>query len=109
MDDGTRAYQLSVLAQMDEIIRSAVIRRLKGVRLTVNEDWQKLLDEQLGANAQLDEGELRARSEKAAALKELAESRFSVLIGPAGTGKTTALSVLCQQPDIMNRGILLLA
>ena len=109
MDDGTRAYQLSALAQMDEIIRSAVIRRIKGVRLAVNEDWQKLLDEQLGANAQLDEGELRARSEKAAALKELAESRFSVLIGPAGTGKTTALSILCQQPDIMNRGILLLA
>lgn len=109
MDDGTRAYQLSALTQMDDIIRSVVIRRLKGVRLSLNENWPKLLDEELGTNAQLDEDELKARSEKAAALKELAESRFSVLLGPAGTGKTTVLSVLCQQPDIMNRGVLLLA
>jgi hypothetical protein len=53
--------------------------------------------------------EERARKEKAAALVEIAASRFSVLIGPAGTGKTTLLSVLCQRPEIYNDGILLLA
>ena len=43
------------------------------------------------------------------ALKILAESRISVLIGPAGTGKTKLLSVLCSQENIKNEGILLLA
>ena len=53
--------------------------------------------------------EERARQEKAVSLKELAESRFSVLIGRAGTGKTTLLSVLCGQPDIAEGEVLLLA
>jgi hypothetical protein len=109
MSDGARAYQLSRLTQMDEIIRSAVSRRLKGVRIQITADWRKLLDNRLGPDVSLDEDELEAREEKATALKELAESRFSVLIGPAGTGKTTVLSVLCQHHDIKGRGILLLA
>lgn len=109
MSDGTRAYQLSRLAQMDEIIRHAVTRRLKGVRIQITADWHRLLDNRLGTDVSLDEEELRAREEKAAALQELAESRFSVLIGPAGTGKTTVLSILCQHRDIKDQGILLLA
>jgi energy-coupling factor transporter ATP-binding protein EcfA2 len=56
-----------------------------------------------------DEREERARREKAAALKELAESRFSVLIGPAGTGKTTLLAVLCGHLQVTSGGVLLLA
>ena len=55
------------------------------------------------------EVEESARDEKTAALQELAESRFSVLIGPAGTGKTTLLSVLCSHPEIHGAGICLLA
>ena len=50
-----------------------------------------------------------ARKEKAAALAELAASRFSVLIGPAGTGKTTLVAALCRAPEIKEGGILLLA
>ncbi|MBI4622114.1 MAG: AAA family ATPase [Verrucomicrobia bacterium] len=53
--------------------------------------------------------EERARQEKSTALAETAASRFSVLIGPAGTGKTTLLSVLCQRKEIHGEGILLLA
>src|SRR5208283_3048363 len=56
-----------------------------------------------------DEFEESARQEKTASLKELAEARISVLIGPAGTGKTTLLSVLCSNPEVSAGGILLLA
>ena len=56
-----------------------------------------------------DEEERRARKEKAAALKEIAEARFSVLAGAAGAGKTTVLGILCSQPEITDEGILLLA
>ena len=47
--------------------------------------------------------------EKAAALEQLYRSRISVLIGPAGTGKTTLLKMLCSLPDVAQRGVLLLA
>jgi putative ribosome biogenesis GTPase RsgA len=42
--------------------------------------------------------EERARTEKAAALEQLFRSRIAVLIGPAGTGKTTLLRMLCALP-----------
>lgn len=55
------------------------------------------------------EQEERRRIEKAAALKVLAESRIALLVGPAGTGKTTLLSVLCGHPAITSGEVLFLA
>lgn len=110
MDDGYPAYQLSRLAEMGGIIRRGVERRVKGGRHELAADWSSLLDEALGDLASTgDEAEQRAREEKVAALKELAASRVSVLIGPAGTGKTTLLSVLCNHSQIKNGGVTLLA
>ncbi|GAJ13902.1 unnamed protein product, partial [marine sediment metagenome] len=53
--------------------------------------------------------EIKARAEKVAALHELASARFSVMVGPAGTGKTTVLDVLCNLPEIASKGVLKLA
>lgn len=50
-----------------------------------------------------------ARQEKAAALEQLFRSRLTVLVGPAGTGKTTLLRVLCAQANVKRGDILLLA
>jgi ATP-dependent exoDNAse (exonuclease V) alpha subunit len=50
-----------------------------------------------------------AREEKAAALRVITEARISLLIGSAGTGKTTLLSILANQAEIKSKGILLLA
>lgn len=111
MANGAPALQLGRLGEMGVVIRSAVEKRLGGKRLVVEADCRKLLDAHLAGQAtgQADELEESAREEKTAALKELAEARLSVLIGPAGTGKTTLLSVLCSHPKIEAGGILLLA
>lgn len=111
MKDSAPALQLGRLSEAGAVIRKAVEKRIGGKRLTVDADWRKLLDAHLAAQSldepdQLEEG---ARVEKVAALKELAEARLSALIGPAGTGKTTLLSVLCSHPRIEAGGILLLA
>ncbi|NLX82385.1 MAG: AAA family ATPase [Clostridiales bacterium] len=66
------------------------------------------MDDAFGAY-QDDESEKRAREEKSAILKVLAEARLSVLVGGAGTGKTTLLSLLCKSPQIRDGGVLLLA
>jgi hypothetical protein len=111
MRNGSPALQLARLAAMGEIIRSVIDKRIKGKRLVVNTDWRRLLDAQLKAQgaAGNDDLEESARAEKTAALKEIAEARLSVLIGPAGTGKTTMLSVLCSHPEFASGGVLLLA
>lgn len=111
MANGAPALQLARLADMGEVVRSALDKRIKGKRLSVEARWRELLDAHLAkqGSGEVDEIEESARAEKTAALKELAESRLSVLIGPAGTGKTTLLSVLCSHPDIAAGGVLLLA
>ena len=78
--DGAVAYQLSRLTEIDDVIRKSVNKRVNAKRHIIFEDWEKLVDTAFGAY-QNDETEKRAREEKSAILKELAEARLSVLIG----------------------------
>ena len=107
--DDDKAYQLNRFTEYGEKIRNTVLKRMSGTRHAIQANWAKLLDEHLGPVSEEDEAEERARQEKVSALKELAESRFSVLIGPAGTGKTTLISVLLKHDEIAKGGVLLLA
>lgn len=111
LTDGNPALQLSRLSEIGEVIRKAIIKRINGKRLKVDADWRSLLDAYLEehGNERIDDQEQEAREEKTAALKVLAKSRFSILVGPAGTGKTTLLSILSSHPPIAEGGILLLA
>lgn len=115
MADGRRAYQLTRLAEVGERIRSTVSKRASAQRHKLGIDWRAELDKPesklgpLPIDPEERAKEERARQEKAAALEEIASARFSVLIGPAGTGKTTMLSVLCRRPEIHKDGIVMLA
>ncbi len=104
--DGRTGYQLGRFQELGGLIRSNILKRVdKGKRHVVKADWSVLLADALKREDIGDD----ARKEKAAALAELAASRFSVLIGPAGTGKTTLVAALCRAPEIKEGGILLLA
>lgn len=110
--DGSEAYQLSRLTDVGSVIRTVVDKRIKAKPHDVKEDWRTRLDEILKnvvIPKEEEQAEEDARQEKAAALEQLANSRLSVLIGPAGTGKTTLLTALCSHPDINAGGVLLLA
>ncbi len=120
MADDRPAYQLERLAAVGELIRRTVEKRAQAPRHQLTVDWRAEVDRFLNAervrrnlSSAMEpveiESEECARQEKAAALGEIAASRFSVLIGPAGTGKTTLLSVLCQHAEILAGKILLLA
>jgi AAA domain/UvrD-like helicase C-terminal domain len=109
---GAGALQLSRLASVGSVIRSIVDQRLRAARHAGAPDLSAALAAELGAlpgGAEAQELEERAREEKLAALKELFESRVSVLTGSAGTGKTTLLRVLCTEPAVVRGGVLLLA
>jgi ATP-dependent exoDNAse (exonuclease V) alpha subunit len=112
MADGSPAYQLDYLSKMGGVIRKAIERRMKGARIEGDIDFAKRLAAALdasGTGESIDEFEQNAREEKVEALAELYASRFSVLVGPAGTGKTTLLKVLCSSPEVAAEGVLLLA
>ena len=108
MADGSIAYQLSRLQEMRSVIRTDALKRMKGRRHEGNLNWHAFVDAALKLPVKSEAEEL-ARQEKAAALEQLYCSRLSVLVGAAGTGKTTLLRVLCEQADVKRGGILLLA
>ena len=108
MGDGAPAYQLKRLASAKSTIARQVRRRRTGPPLDVSADWRAEIDKLL-QTAPSDDDEALARAEKAAALEVLATSRVSVLIGAAGTGKTTLLRALCGLPGVEEAGVLLLA
>lgn len=114
MADGTPAYQLDRLANTRALISSNIDARVgsRAKRHELSEDWRARVDAALGpipTEPSDREAEEAARTEKAAALEELASSRMTVLIGAAGTGKTTLLKMLCQLGAVNDGGVLLLA
>jgi len=110
LEDGKPSYQLDRLDVTRDVIATTVCKRVgKGKRLTVDIDWRGLLDHEFeDVPAPKKSLEDQGRIEKAAALRELTAARFSILIGAAGTGKTTLLKFLCNAPGIKERGVLLL-
>ena len=105
-------YKLLRYKEIDELICKRVVKRFENAnRNVVPVDWMDRVNKECSKFQQNPDPkkEKRAREEKAAALKVLAEAKISVLIGGAGTGKTTVLEILCKEPQISNGGILLLA
>ncbi|MEU0078802.1 ATP-dependent RecD-like DNA helicase [Micromonospora tulbaghiae] len=114
LPNGMPALQLTQLAQVAGVIRKEVERRLKAASIAGLPDFARRLDDLLGAipgDLPDDErdAETRARAEKVAALNTLYASRISVLIGSAGTGKTTLLQVLRHTETVAAGGVLLVA
>lgn len=111
---GGRGFQLAHFHETRELIKSTVSTRTgpKAVPHAAKEDWAALVDR--GIDQKLPTGaeksvEMSARFEKTKALQTTFESRLSVLLGAAGTGKTTLLKTLCAMPQVKKDGVLLLA
>ena len=115
LKSGEIGFQLIRYSETSEIIRDVVNKRLgaNAKRFNSEIDFRHEVDKKFGELPEVNnpdrEIENQARIEKAAALTELYQSRFSVLVGSAGTGKTTLLEMLCNLEDVSSNGILLLA
>lgn len=112
LSDGTRAWQFGERHEIGDLLRRQIGRRQKGRRHEADHDWRNLVDRSLGQMPEdPDEAALEelARREKGAALEELFSARFSLLLGPAGTGKTRLLQMLCDIAELRGEGVLLLA
>ncbi|MCX2949755.1 AAA family ATPase [Lentzea sp. NEAU-D7] len=115
--NGSSAYKLTRYENTSDVIRDWIAAQESHTNLGVLANARKVLDEALDRNQQVtttsetthSELEERARTEKAAGLSALHNSSLSVLIGPAGTGKTTLLRALVEHPGVDAGGVLLLA
>lgn len=112
--DGTPAYKLSRFEATSNVIRDWITNQERRDRFGELHDAREVLDGALASNQSViveagDELEERARKEKAEGLAQLHDAPLSVLIGPAGTGKTTLLRALVEYPGVAAGSVLLLA
>ena len=84
-----------------------IIKSRLNASLSSRQDWKNIIDEKFGdINDNYAEKDKQARNEKAIALKKLELSKISVLLGRAGTGKTSALGIFASSQDIKAGGVL---
>ena len=110
--DDKYGYQLDRYIQTSELIRRIIEKRKTATLIKGDFDWRKLVDDAIDSEATsspLSESDELARAEKSLALQTIYQSRVSVLMGAAGTGKSTLLKALCNMPEVREGRILLLA
>lgn len=93
---GEPAVKLARFEFTSQVIRGKMVELRNRPRFSPLSAPAALIDAALPAYQGADEAEDRARAEKAAGLAELYASPMSVLIGPAGTGKTTLINALVE-------------
>ena len=90
-----------------KLLSAAVKERLHNPPKPPEENWRELVDQEFDDINPNDTDE--SRTEKATALERLAKSRIGVLVGPAGTGKTSVLKLLLEKAEIVGTRVQLLA
>ena len=114
-EDELYYFKLKRFDVIKDKIKNFVQKRIKrSITPPINQDWLQLIEDGLGKidtskPVWYQEKDKKARQEKAKALEILSNNRISILIGPAGTGKTKLLNILCEQPFISSGTILRLA
>lgn len=111
--DVTKALQLTELKGREDKLRSVLGKRAAKPAVPVEADWKLLLVTAITeAGGLVDEKRRRhvdALEEQSAALNRLISRRISILVGRAGTGKTSVMGALMLQNAVAKDGILLLA
>ncbi|MFC8616593.1 AAA family ATPase [Micromonospora purpureochromogenes] len=108
-----RCLQLAELAERETYLAKVLNGRTARSLPSLNEDWRALLLQAIKAGGgSVDDSNQRhatALAEQAAALERITTRKLSVLVGPAGTGKTSVVGALLASSRLAADGVLLLA
>ncbi|GAA0406563.1 ATP-dependent RecD-like DNA helicase [Micromonospora gifhornensis] len=108
-----RCLQLADLTDRGRFLTRTLSTRAVRTLTSLGEDWQALLRKAItDSGGQVDENNERhttALKEQATALEQITTRKLSVLVGPAGTGKTSVVGALLASSKLAAEGVLLLA
>lgn len=108
VDEESAYIKLKEYQDYKQLVVDIVNSRLE-TSLSNEQNWEKIIDDLFGKlQENNEENDQLARDEKATALKILESSKISVLLGRAGTGKTSALGILASSKEIKAGGVLAL-
>ena len=105
----TACVQLDELGSRESRLRSLLSKRAAKSIPSLGEDWSGLLQMGLDHHDADNHRHIAALDEKATALETITTRRLSVLVGRAGTGKTTVLGALLRSGKLAQDGVLFLA
>ncbi|KAB1160100.1 AAA family ATPase [Micromonospora sp. AMSO12t] len=109
----TRCLQLVELAERERFLAKVLNARTAKSLPSLKEDWRSLLLDAIRAGGGTVDDKIErhatALAEQAAALERITTRRLSVLVGPAGTGKTSVVGALLASSRLTADGVLLLA
>lgn len=109
VDEENQYVKLEEYQYYKEIIVEITNRRLQS-QIKCSQNWMDIINDRFGElQINNEENDLLARREKANALIVMESSEISVLVGRAGTGKTSALGVLAASKEVSDGGILALS
>lgn len=112
-DEAVQCLQLKELSNREEKLSKLLIARAKAAVTSTGEAWSQLILAALkenGTNPDLKNARhVSALEEQAQALEKLTTRKLAVLVGRAGTGKTTVLAGLLGSKKLRDGGILFLA
>jgi hypothetical protein len=103
--EGETYLKLHSIEKYDEVSRNEINARLASEKIAIEtSDFEDILTESLSLlkGNDTEEGK-EAKKEKLIALEQLSTNKLSVLIGDAGTGKTTVLAALCKHNNIKTK------
>lgn len=107
------AIQLKELKDCEDYLRKILAARATKTLPSLGVDWGKLIktaiDEAKGKFDEKNSRHLQALKEQSDALEKITTRKLSVLVGKAGTGKTSTMGGLLRCEKLKNDGILLLA
>lgn len=108
-----RAVQLLEYKKREDDLRKILLARAKKTLPSLGVDWKNYLIESIhDTGGLLDESSAihkQALEEQADALEKISSRKLAVLVGKAGTGKTSVLGALLKSESLVKEGVLLLA
>lgn len=108
VDEENTYIKLKEYQDYKQLVVDIIDSRLE-TSLSSVQNWRKIIDEQFGElEKNNEENDQLARDEKATALRILESSKISVLLGRAGTGKTSALGIFASSKELKDGGVLAL-
>ena len=109
-EENLAALQLNYFNKIEkQLSKLFKARASKSVKNKLDEDWETIIEDAIDNFDKNNQRSVDAVKDQVKVLQIISDKKLSVLMGPAGTGKTTVVKAFLKSPQIQKEGVLLLA